>query len=142
MIMSDTVAPRLICRFCSHVRDFYTTAVIYMIKNFPQHHQVLKHANILNYEARLQGDVSSAEFFINRYQTFFENFNLDILHDEFVAYKTLADLPLAIVELAMVIETKGQNFLRRILFGTTFQNSKIYLETLNFHCSQNCQKMF
>jgi len=109
--LSDTIAPRLISRFCSAVRNFYTTAVTYMIKNFPLDHQILKHAKFVNYEAALQWDVTSAEFFINRYQNFFGNFNLGYLHDEFLAYKTLADLPPAVVKLAMVTQTKGQHFL-------------------------------
>ena len=87
--MSDTLAPKLISIFCSAVRDFYTTAVTYMIKNFTLGLQVLKHA----------------KFVILHQQA--SNFNLDDLHDEFVAYKTLADLPHAVVKLAMVTETKG-----------------------------------
>ena len=111
--LSDTVAPKLISRFSKAISDFYLTAVSYMLKNFPLDQQVLKHAKFVNYEARLQGDVFSSEFSINRYQAFIENLNLDDLHDESVAYKTLADLPPAIVKLvAMVTETKDQNFLR------------------------------
>ena len=121
--LSDTVALRLISRFCNAVRDFYTTAVTYMIKNFPLDYQILKHAKFVNYEARLQGDVFSAKFFINRDQTFFETFNLDDLHDEFVAYKTLAGLPPVVVKLAMVTETKGQNFLRmNVIWDHLFGN--------------------
>jgi len=83
--LSDTVAPKLISRFCNDECDLYTTAVTCIIKNFPLGHQVLKHAKFVTYEARFQGDVSPAEFFINNYQTFLEIFNLDYLHEEFIA---------------------------------------------------------
>ena len=111
-LLDDTVDPNHVTKFCSAVRSFYTSCITYMMKNFPLNHQVLKHASFVNYEERLSVDISSAEFFINRYPNFFRNLNLDNLHDEFIDYKTSSDLPVDVVKLATVTETKGQNFIR------------------------------
>ena len=63
-----------------------------MIKNFPLKHKVLHHASFCNFELRMEAEISSIEFFIERYPVFFESLNLDDLHDEFVLYKTSPDL--------------------------------------------------
>lgn len=83
-----------------------------MIKNLPLKHEVLRHASFCNFELRMEAEISSIEFFIERYPVFFESLNLDDLHDEFVLYKTSPDLTPEIVKLATVTETMGQDFLR------------------------------
>ncbi|KAL5463893.1 hypothetical protein EMCRGX_G032841 [Ephydatia muelleri] len=75
-------------------------------------HEVLHHASFCNFELRMEAEISSIEFFIERYPVFFESLNLDDLHDEFVLYKTSPDLTPEIMKLATVTETIGQDFLR------------------------------
>jgi len=57
---------------------------------------------------------------------------LDYLHNEFVAYKTLADLPPAVVKLAKVTETKGQNFLRMDVIWDHLSKLKDLSENFKF----------
>ena len=87
-LATDTVEQRQIKKFYAGVRDFYMTAISYMLKNFPLGHEVLYHASFCNFELRMEAHISSIEFFIKRYPVFFASLNLDELHDEFVAYKT------------------------------------------------------
>ena len=104
----DTIGQREIGNFYSGVRNFYTTAISYMLKNFPLDHQVLIHASFCNFDSRMTADISSVEFFINRYPAFFTNLNLDDLHDEVVAYKTAPCLPAAVLKSATVTENNSK----------------------------------
>ena len=63
------ITPAQIRKFYQAVREFYTTAVEYALKNLPLKDKVLENAHFLNFQARETALISQVEFFVTRYNT-------------------------------------------------------------------------
>lgn len=63
------LAPAQVRKFYQAVREFYTTAIEYALKNLPLKDEVLENAHFLNFRTRETALFSQVGFFVTRYKT-------------------------------------------------------------------------
>ena len=91
ILKSEDITDRNVRKFYLSVRQFYTSAVLYIIKCFPLNKNLVKDSQFVDFEVKEQSDLVMVCTFIKGYSKIlkFTNTELDDLNKEYLDYRAL-----------------------------------------------------